>query len=143
MALAAVLPTVAAVTIPVAVDAPVPVVNFVFWIRPRRSPSIAPIAWTRLIGESRSSSYETSTSSELNLYAFQVFAANDRRFYPLWERAQELGLICLFHSGTTGVGAGQPGGGGIKLESMKPIPYIDDIAADFPSHIKAYGAADQ
>ena len=62
----------------------------------------------------------------------QVFAANDRRFYPLWERAQELGLICLFHSGTTGAGAGQPGGGGIKLEYMRPIPYVDDIAADFP-----------
>lgn len=62
----------------------------------------------------------------------QHFAANDVQYYPLWERAQELGLICLFHSGTTGVGAGQPGGGGIKLEYMKPIPYVDDIAADFP-----------
>lgn len=62
----------------------------------------------------------------------QRFAANDTRFYPLWERAQALGLICLFHSGTTGVGAGQPGGGGLKLEYMKPIPYVDDIAADFP-----------
>ncbi len=62
----------------------------------------------------------------------QRFFANDPQYYPIWERCQELGLICLFHSGTTGVGAGQPGGGGIKLESMKPIPYIDDIAADFP-----------
>ena len=62
----------------------------------------------------------------------QHFAANDRAFYPLWERAQELGLVCLFHSGTTGVGAGEPGGGGIKLEYLKPIPYVDDIAADFP-----------
>jgi len=62
----------------------------------------------------------------------QRFAANDVRFYPLWERAQELGLICLFHSGTTGVGAGEPGGGGIKLEYMKPVPYVDDVAADFP-----------
>ncbi|MEZ4501237.1 MAG: amidohydrolase family protein [Dehalococcoidia bacterium] len=62
----------------------------------------------------------------------QHFFANDPQYYPLWERCQDLGLICLFHSGTTGVGAGTPGGGGIKLESMKPIPYIDDIAADFP-----------
>ncbi|MDA0353249.1 MAG: amidohydrolase family protein [Chloroflexi bacterium] len=62
----------------------------------------------------------------------QHFFTNDPKFYPLWERASELGLICLFHSGTTGVGAGTPGGGGIKLEYMKPIPYIDDIAADFP-----------
>jgi uncharacterized protein len=62
----------------------------------------------------------------------QHFFTNDPKFYPLWQRASELGLICLFHSGTTGVGAGTPGGGGIKLEYMKPIPYIDDIAADFP-----------
>jgi len=31
-----------------------------------------------------------------------------------------------------GVGAGQPGGGGIKLGYTKPIPYMDDVAADFP-----------
>lgn len=62
----------------------------------------------------------------------QRFFANDPAYYPLWERCQELGLICLFHTGTTGVGAGQPGGGGIKLETLRPIPYIDDIAADFP-----------
>ncbi|MBM3140315.1 MAG: amidohydrolase [Chloroflexi bacterium] len=62
----------------------------------------------------------------------QRFFANDPKYYPLWERCQELGLVCLFHSGTTGVGAGTPGGGGIKLEYMKPVPYIDDVAADFP-----------
>ena len=62
----------------------------------------------------------------------QEFFANDRRFYPLWERCQELGLITLFHTGTTGLGAFQPGGGGIKLEYMRPIPYVDDVAADFP-----------
>jgi len=61
-----------------------------------------------------------------------AFFANDRAYYPLWERCQELGLITLFHAGTTGVGAMQPGGGGIKLEHMKPVPYIDDVAADFP-----------
>ena len=62
----------------------------------------------------------------------QRFFANDPEFYPIWERCQELGLIVLFHSGTTGVGAGQPGGGGIKLKYTRPIPYMDDVAADFP-----------
>lgn len=62
----------------------------------------------------------------------QRFFANDPEFYGLWQRAAELGLICLFHTGTTGVGAGTPGGGGIKLGYMRPIPYVDDIAADFP-----------
>lgn len=63
----------------------------------------------------------------------QRFFANDRAFYPLWKRCEELGLIMLFHSGTTGVGAGTPGGGGIKLEYMRPVPYVDDVAADFPA----------
>jgi len=62
----------------------------------------------------------------------QQFYPNDQRFYPLWETAQRLGLIVLFHTGTTGVGVGQPGGGGIKLKYARPIPYIDDVAADFP-----------
>jgi predicted TIM-barrel fold metal-dependent hydrolase len=62
----------------------------------------------------------------------QEFFPNDQRFYPLWEKAQELGLIVLIHSGTTGVGAGTPGGGGYKLKYVQPIPYIDDVAADFP-----------
>lgn len=64
--------------------------------------------------------------------SMQQFYPNDRRFYPLWEKAQEVGLIVLFHSGTTGVGAGRPGGGGIKLGYARPIPYMDDVAADFP-----------
>ena len=62
----------------------------------------------------------------------QKFYPNDERFYPLWELAQKLGLVVLIHSGTTGVGAGHPGGGGYKLKYSRPIPYIDDVAADFP-----------
>jgi predicted TIM-barrel fold metal-dependent hydrolase len=62
----------------------------------------------------------------------QKFYPNDQRFYPIYEAAQRHGLIVLFHTGTTGVGVGQPGGGGIKLKYARPIPYIDDVAADFP-----------
>src|SRR5690606_25289726 len=29
-------------------------------------------------------------------------------------------------------GAGSPGGSGIKLKYCRPIPYLDDVAADFP-----------
>ncbi len=62
----------------------------------------------------------------------QEFYPNEPRFYPLWQTCADLGLIVLFHTGTTGVGAGLPGGGGIKLKYARPIPYIDDVAADFP-----------
>jgi predicted TIM-barrel fold metal-dependent hydrolase len=63
----------------------------------------------------------------------QAFYANDPRFYPLWETCAELDIPVLFHSGQTGLGARQPGGGGIKLKYCQPIPYFDDVAADFPS----------
>jgi predicted TIM-barrel fold metal-dependent hydrolase len=62
----------------------------------------------------------------------QRFFPNDQRFYGLWESISDLGVPVIFHSGMTGVGANAPGGGGIKFEYCRPIPYIDDIAADFP-----------
>jgi len=62
----------------------------------------------------------------------QYFEANDPRFAPLWKLAAELGLICLFHTGMMGNGAGQRGGLGFKLRYTAPIPYLDDVAADFP-----------
>jgi predicted TIM-barrel fold metal-dependent hydrolase len=62
----------------------------------------------------------------------QAFFPNDERFYPLYAKAQELGIPVLFHTGHTGVGAGTPGGSGLKLKYSRPIPYLDDVAADFP-----------
>lgn len=62
----------------------------------------------------------------------QAFYLNDRRFYPLWETCSALKIPLLVHTGTTGVGAGVPGGDGLKLKYARPIPYIDDVAADFP-----------
>ena len=63
--------------------------------------------------------------------SLQGFAPNDPVFYPLYEAAQEAGAIALFHTGQTGIGAGLPGGGGIKLRYSDPM-LIDDVAADFP-----------
>ncbi|MCU1431476.1 MAG: 4-hydroxyphenyl-beta-ketoacyl-CoA hydrolase [Actinotalea sp.] len=68
---------------------------------------------------------------ELNA-ARQRFRPNDRHFYPIWEACAELGLVVMFHSGFPGAGAGRPGGMGVKLEYSRPIPYLDDVAADFP-----------
>ena len=62
----------------------------------------------------------------------QGFAANEHRYYPLWEKCVELGIPALFHTGQTGWGAGTPGGAGAKLKYGHPIPYLDDVAADFP-----------
>ena len=62
----------------------------------------------------------------------QSFFPNDTRFYPLYQKASELGVPVLFHSGFAGAGAGTPGGAGLKLKYSAPIPCIDDVAADFP-----------
>jgi predicted TIM-barrel fold metal-dependent hydrolase len=64
--------------------------------------------------------------------SLQEFYPDDRRFYPLWEAIAKLGVPVLFHSGMTGFGAGLPGGGGVKFKYCRPIPHIDDVAADFP-----------
>jgi predicted TIM-barrel fold metal-dependent hydrolase len=61
----------------------------------------------------------------------QAFWPNDRAFYPLYEVIAEAGLIALFHSGQTGIGAGMPGGGGVRLKYSNPMA-VDDVAADFP-----------
>ncbi|BCB90982.1 amidohydrolase family protein [Phytohabitans suffuscus] len=61
----------------------------------------------------------------------QAFYPNDRIAYPLYEVIAEHGLIALFHTGHTGVGAGTPGGGGIRLKYGNPM-YVDDVAVDFP-----------
>jgi predicted TIM-barrel fold metal-dependent hydrolase len=62
----------------------------------------------------------------------QAFFPNDIRFYPLWQKCAELGVPVLFHTGQTAVGAGLPGGGGLKLKYAQPL-HMDDVAADFPS----------
>ena len=62
----------------------------------------------------------------------QGFFPNDPTFDPLWEKAIELDVPILTHSGTTGFGAGGPGGDGIQLKYTQPIPYIDDLAARHP-----------
>ncbi|MBO3751454.1 amidohydrolase [Streptosporangiaceae bacterium NEAU-GS5] len=61
----------------------------------------------------------------------QAFHPNDRMAYPLYEVLQELDVIALFHTGQTGIGAGVPGGGGIRLKYSNPMD-VDDVAADFP-----------
>jgi hypothetical protein len=61
----------------------------------------------------------------------QAFYPNDRAVYPLYAAIEELGVPALFHTGQTGIGAGIPGGAGIRLKYSNPM-YLDDVAADFP-----------
>jgi predicted TIM-barrel fold metal-dependent hydrolase len=61
----------------------------------------------------------------------QGFEPNSKQFYPLYSALEELGAVAVFHTGQTGIGAGLPGGAGLKLRYSDPM-LIDDVAADFP-----------
>ena len=63
--------------------------------------------------------------------SLQGFAPDDRMAYPLYEVLEEFGVPALFHTGQTGIGAGLPGGGGIRLKYSNPL-LVDDVAVDFP-----------
>ena len=60
------------------------------------------------------------------------FRVNERRFYPLWETITALKAPVMIDVGTTGMGAGMPGGMGAKLRHAHPST-IDELAADFPN----------
>ncbi|MGB0630806.1 MAG: amidohydrolase family protein [Alphaproteobacteria bacterium] len=59
------------------------------------------------------------------------FAVNDTRLYPLFETINELKVPVMIDVGTTGMGAGIPGGMGAKIRHAHPAA-IDELAADFP-----------
>ena len=60
------------------------------------------------------------------------FAVNDQRLYGLFEVINELRVPVMIDVGTTGMGAGMPGGMGSRLRHAHPSA-IDDLAADFPN----------
>ncbi|TDV55388.1 amidohydrolase family protein [Actinophytocola oryzae] len=63
--------------------------------------------------------------------SLQAFHPNNPFVFPLYELMSEHGVIALFHSGQTGIGAGLRGGGGIRLKYADPMA-VDDVAASFP-----------
>jgi predicted TIM-barrel fold metal-dependent hydrolase len=75
---------------------------------------------------------------ELGLLGFHFhpivgrYAVNDRHLYPLFEVINELKVPVMIDVGTTGMGAGMPGGMGGRLRHAHPSA-IDDLAADFPN----------
>jgi uncharacterized protein len=61
----------------------------------------------------------------------QGFDPSDEQFRPLWAELEAMGLPCIFHTGQNGMGAGLPGGRGIKLKYSNPL-LLDEVAADHP-----------
>jgi uncharacterized protein len=63
--------------------------------------------------------------------SLQAFAPDDPSYEPIFAACERHGLLALFHTGTSGIGAGQPGGQGIRLDYARPIK-LDAVAAAHP-----------
>jgi uncharacterized protein len=63
--------------------------------------------------------------------SLQAFAPDDERFWPVFAACESHGLVALFHTGTSGIGARQPGGQGIRIDYAHPLK-LDAVAATFP-----------
>ncbi|HEY2550235.1 MAG TPA: amidohydrolase family protein [Streptosporangiaceae bacterium] len=63
--------------------------------------------------------------------SLQAFAPDDPKYWPIFAACEEHGLLALFHTGTSGIGARQPGGQGIRLDYAQPIR-LDPVAAAHP-----------
>jgi uncharacterized protein len=63
--------------------------------------------------------------------SLQAFAPHDPRYDPVFAACEEQGLLALFHAGTSGIGARQPGGQGIRIDYAHPIK-LDSVAAAHP-----------
>lgn len=61
----------------------------------------------------------------------QGFDPSEERWYPLYEEMSDAGVPALFHTGQTGIGAGMPGGHGLRLSLSRPA-LLEAVAADFP-----------
>ena len=94
--------------------------------------SVDPWKGERAIAEIERAITELGMSGAKFHPGIQAFYPNDARFYPLYEKISELGVPALFHTGTNALGAGTPGGMGVKLDYTRPI-YLDSVAADFPA----------
>jgi predicted TIM-barrel fold metal-dependent hydrolase len=63
--------------------------------------------------------------------SLQAFAPDDPAYWPVFAACEQHGLLTLFHTGTSGIGARQPGGQGIQLDYARPIR-LDAVAAAHP-----------
>ncbi len=61
----------------------------------------------------------------------QHFAVDDPRYHALFEEISSLGAAVMIDVGTTGMGAGMPGGHGAVIRHAHPAS-IDRLAATFP-----------
>ncbi len=60
------------------------------------------------------------------------FSVDDPKLFPLFEAINGLGVPVMIDVGTTGMGAGLPGGLGSKIRHAHPLA-VDELASNFPN----------
>jgi hypothetical protein len=63
--------------------------------------------------------------------SLQAFSPDDPHYWPIFAACEQHGLLALFHTGTSGIGARQPGGQGIRIDLAHPLK-LDPVAAAHP-----------
>ena len=63
--------------------------------------------------------------------SLQAFAPDDPQYWPIFAACERHGLLALFHTGTSGIGARQPGGQGVRIDLAHPLK-LDPVAAAHP-----------
>jgi hypothetical protein len=63
--------------------------------------------------------------------SLQAFCPDDPGYWPVFAACERHGLLALFHTGTSGIGAGRPGGQGIRIDYAHPLR-LDAVAAAHP-----------
>jgi predicted TIM-barrel fold metal-dependent hydrolase len=63
--------------------------------------------------------------------SLQAFAPDDPQYWPIFAACERNGLLALFHTGTSGIGARQPGGQGVRIDLAHPLK-LDPVAAAHP-----------
>jgi predicted TIM-barrel fold metal-dependent hydrolase len=63
--------------------------------------------------------------------SLQAFAPDETSYWPIFAECERQGVFALFHTGTSGIGARQPGGQGIRIDLSHPLR-LDPVAAAYP-----------
>jgi predicted TIM-barrel fold metal-dependent hydrolase len=94
--------------------------------------SVDPLTGTAAVDRARRLVEESGVRGVKFHPSLQGFDPSVPDFTPLWAKIAELGVPAVFHTGQNGIGAGMPGGGGLKLAYSNPL-LLDSVAAEHPS----------
>lgn len=93
--------------------------------------SVDPLSGSAAIDQARRLVEESGVRGFKFHPSVQGFDPSAPEFDALWATIEALGVPVIVHSGQNGIGAGLPGGGGIKLAYSNPL-LMDAVAADHP-----------